>query len=96
MVLAGLVGEFITKKYPKLSKEINEDAIIKLIDKIDNFKNIKNLIFISTCSNYGITTNNILVDEDHELNPLSPYAKAKVKVEKYILSKKTPPMIQLF
>lgn len=90
VILAGLVGEFITKKYPKLSKEINEDAIIKLIDKIEKYKNIKNLIFISTCSNYGITTNNILVNEDHELNPLSPYAKAKVKVEKYILSKKNP------
>ena len=53
-----------------------------------NYKNIKNLIFVSTCSNYGITKNQTLVSEDHELKPLSPYAKAKVKIEKYILDKK--------
>jgi len=88
IILAGLVGEFITKKYPKLSKEINEDSIINLIDKVDKFKNIQNLIFVSTCSNYGITKNNILVNEDYSLNPLSPYAKAKVKIENYLLNKK--------
>ena len=88
IILAGLVGEFITKKYPKLSKEINEDSIINLIDKVDKFKNIQNLIFVSTCSNYGITKNNILVNENYSLNPLSPYAKAKVKIENYLLNKK--------
>ena len=88
VILAGLVGEFITKKYPKLSKEINEDAIINLIDTLDKFDNIQNLIFVSTCSNYGITKDDILVNEDYVLNPLSPYAKAKVKVENHLLSKK--------
>ena len=44
VILAGLVGEFITKKYPKLSKEINEDSIINLIDILDKFENIQNLI----------------------------------------------------
>jgi len=88
VILAGLVGEFITKKYPKLSKEINEDAIINLIDTLDKFENIQNLIFVSTCSNYGITNDDALVNEDYVLNPLSPYAKAKVKVENYLLRKK--------
>jgi len=88
IILAGLVGEHITKKYPLLSETINEKGIIDLIDECDNYKNIKNLIFVSTCSNYGITKNQTLVSEDHELKPLSPYAKAKVKIEKYILDKK--------
>ena len=88
IILAGLVGEYITKKYPLLSETINEKGIIDLIDECENYKNIKNLIFVSTCSNYGITKNQILVSEDHELKPLSPYAKAKVKIEKYILGKK--------
>ena len=88
VILVGLVGEFITKKYPKLSKDINEDAIINLINLLDKFENIQNLIFVSTCSNYGITKDNILVNEDYVLNPLSPYAKAKVKVENHLLSKK--------
>tara|TARA_X000000950_G_scaffold283078_1_gene383171 strand:+ start:109 stop:1113 length:1005 start_codon:yes stop_codon:yes gene_type:complete len=88
IILAGLVGEHITKKYPLLSETINEKGITDLIDECDNYKNIKNLIFVSTCSNYGITKNQTLVSEDHELKPLSPYAKAKVKIEKYILDKK--------
>ncbi len=88
VILAGLVGEFITKKYPKLSKEINEDGIINLINKVEGHENIEKLIFISTCSNYGKTYNDVLVNEDHILNPLSPYAKAKVKIEEFLLSKK--------
>lgn len=88
IILAGLVGEYITKKYPLLSETINEKGIIDLIDACDEYKNIENLIFISTCSNYGITKSQTLVDEDYELNPLSPYAKAKVKIEKYLLNKK--------
>lgn len=88
IILAGLVGEYITKKYPLLSDEINEKGIINFIDACSNYKNIENLIFVSTCSNYGITQNEILVDENHELKPLSPYAKAKVKIEKYLLDKK--------
>ena len=88
IILAGLVGEYITKKYPHLSETINEKGIIDLINECENYKNIENLIFVSTCSNYGITNNQTLVSEDHELKPLSPYAKAKVKIEKYILGKK--------
>ncbi len=88
ILLGGLVGEFITKKYLALSKSINENGIKKIIDEIDNFKNIKNLIFVSTCSNYGITESDNLVNEEHELKPLSPYAIAKVEIENYIISKK--------
>lgn len=88
IILGGLVGEPITNKYLDLSKSINENGIINLIDSCDNLKNLKNLIFISTCSNYGITDKTELVNEDHVLKPLSPYAKAKVKIEKHLLSKK--------
>ena len=88
IILGGLVGEPITNKYLNLSNSINENGIINLIDACDKFKNLKNLIFISTCSNYGITDNSELVNEDHELKPLSPYAKAKVKIEKHLLTKR--------
>ena len=87
VILGGLVGEPITNKYLNLSKSINEIGIKNLIDTCDKFKKIKNIIFISTCSNYGITNNNELVNEDHELKPLSPYAEAKVKIERHLLSK---------
>lgn len=83
IVLAGLVGDPITKKYPKLSYHINYIAIRKIINF---FKKLKiKLIFVSTCSNYGFLENKI-ANENTPLNPKSLYAKQKVKIEKYILS----------
>ena len=86
ILLAGLVGDPITKKYPKISKKINEDYIIKCI-KLCFLKKIKHLIFVSTCSNYGITKSKKMVDEKSKLNPLSLYAKSKIKIEKYLQTK---------
>ena len=87
VVLAGLVGDPITKKFPEQSKSVNEEAIKNCIDYFDD-KSIKNLIFISTCSNYGLIKEDELADEEFQLSPLSLYAKAKVAAEKYILEKK--------
>ena len=85
ILLAGLVGDLITKKYPKESEIINNKGVKLVIDTcIKN--NIERLIFVSTCSNYGFISNNSLAAETHELNPLSLYAKSKVDIEKYILS----------
>ena len=87
IILSGLVGDPITKKYPNESNEINDYSIKKCIDYF-NGKGIGKLIFISTCSNYGLIKDNELADENFELNPLSLYAKAKVSNEKYLLGKK--------
>lgn len=86
VLLAGLVGDPITKKYPELSQSINTEGVHACIDYFDD-KNIKNLIFVSTCSNYGLIKENELADENFQLNPLSLYAEAKVSAEKYLLSK---------
>jgi len=87
VLLAGLVGDPITKKYPVLSEAINNQGNKSAIDTIiDN--GIKKLIYISTCSNYGLIPNNKKADEDYPLNPISLYSKSKVEIEKYILSKK--------
>jgi len=83
--LAGLVGEPITNKYPNISRAINEIGISNAIDKL-NQKGLEKVIFISTCSNYGLTPLNSSVDEQYPLNPLSMYAKAKVNIENYLLS----------
>ena len=89
LILAGLVGDPITKKYPRQSKKINEEYLLNSI-KIFIKNNVKNIIFVSTCSNYGISKNNQLVNEKSKLNPISLYAKSKIKVEKYLekISKK--------
>lgn len=87
VLLAGLVGDPITKKYPDLHQKVNVDGIKKVIDYFDD-KSIQKLLFISTCSNYGLIETGELADENFDLKPLSLYAKAKVDAEKYILSKK--------
>jgi|TARA_B100000795_G_scaffold150551_1_gene112738 nucleoside-diphosphate-sugar epimerase len=87
VIFAGLVGDPITKKYPALSYDINYQGIKSVIDK--SIKNgIKKIIFISTCSNYGIVNQDELADEKYILNPLSSYSKSKVAIEEYILSLK--------
>jgi nucleoside-diphosphate-sugar epimerase len=87
VLLAGLVGDPITKKYPKESAIINDDGVKNVIDLCAE-RNIEKFIFVSTCSNYGMTDNEKLADEAFDLNPLSLYSKSKVKAENYILSLK--------
>ena len=87
VIFGGLVGDPITKKYNDLSVSINDIGLKKVIDAFDNSL-VKKIIFISTCSNYGLVENGRLADEKCKLNPLSQYAKSKVELENYILSKK--------
>jgi nucleoside-diphosphate-sugar epimerase len=87
VILAGLVGDPITKKYPQHAHDINYKGIKNVI-KICNKSKIKKLVFISTCSNYGITKGENFIKENHALKPISLYAKQKVKIEKFLLEKK--------
>jgi nucleoside-diphosphate-sugar epimerase len=85
VMLAGLVGDPITKKYPEESRMINDDGMIELFKTL-NGRGLNKLVFISTCSNYGLIKNDELADENFQLSPLSLYAKAKVAAEKCLLS----------
>lgn len=87
IILAGLVGDPITKKYPEEAYLINDQGIESCINFYDD-KNIEKMIFVSTCSNYGLIGENELADENFALNPLSLYAKSKVAAETHVLSKK--------
>jgi nucleoside-diphosphate-sugar epimerase len=87
VILGGLVGDPITKKYPEASNKINDIGVQACIDFFDD-KKLDRLIFISTCSNYGLIKEDELADENFELNPLSLYAKAKVAAELHLMSKK--------
>lgn len=87
VLLAGLVGDPITKIYPKLSVEINLNGIKNCLNIINESK-VKRVIFVSTCSNYGLIPENKSADEEYILNPLSLYAKNKVECEEYISSLK--------
>lgn len=85
VLLAGLVGDPITKKYPEVSAAINGEGVISCIDNL-NKRGLDRVIFISTCSNYGLIKSNQIADENFELTPLSLYAKSKVEAERYLLS----------
>lgn len=87
VILGGLVGDPITKKYPEESNLINNIGIKNCIDSL-NQQGLDKVVFISTCSNYGLIEGDILADENFELKPLSLYAKAKVEAEQYLLSLK--------
>lgn len=84
VLLAGLVGDPITKKYNKESIQINNNGVKKVIDVCSDIE-VEKFIFISTCSNYGLIKNNDKADENYPLNPLSLYSKSKVKAEQYLL-----------
>ena len=80
IILAGLVGDPITKQYPDLSAKINDLGISNVIKYCKNAK-LDKTIFVSTCSNYGLSKTNNLLNEEAELKPISLYAKQKVKLK---------------
>jgi nucleoside-diphosphate-sugar epimerase len=85
VILAGLVGDPITKAFPTAAGRINDGAVRTCIDAIEG-KGINKVVFVSTCSNYGMIGDGEIATEDFPLKPLSLYAKSKVAAEQYILS----------
>jgi nucleoside-diphosphate-sugar epimerase len=47
---------------------------------------VPRFVFLSTCSNYGVSDTHGLVSEDAPLMPISPYSESKVLAEKSILA----------
>jgi len=82
VMLAGLVGDPIVRRYPAVASRINEsgmrDATTFLASRVEQ------LIFVSTCSNYGLLPDDQLADETTDLNPVSDYARAKVGLESHL------------
>ena len=70
VILGGLVGDPITKKFPGESAAINDRAVLGCIDALAG-RGLERLIFVSTCSNYGLIPETAMADENFELSPLS-------------------------
>jgi len=87
VILAGLVGDPITKKYPQESEAINLQGVRTLLDGLEGM-HLDRVLFVSTCSNYGLIPGNVEATEDYELKPLSLYAKHKVEIEQRLLDLK--------
>jgi len=78
--LAAIVGDAACQIRPELTIEINQKSIQWLSKNYDG-----RIIFPSSCSVYG--QNDSEVNENSSLNPLSLYAKTKMKAEKYLQDK---------
>lgn len=76
--LAAIVGDGACAVNPSLTKAVNEDSVKWLVD---NYRG--KIVFMSTCSVYGI--NHDLIKEGDDTKPLSLYAATKLNAEKYIL-----------
>jgi len=85
--LAAIVGDPACAKQPELAEETNWVASKLLYDLCSETNHIKQFIFASTCSNYGLMEGNGFVKEDSPLMPISHYAKLKVRFEEYLLNK---------
>jgi nucleoside-diphosphate-sugar epimerase len=78
---------------PRIQREEQGQSIYRtnylltcqLVDRCKE-RQVTRFIFTSTCSNYGATGYDEYATEEKPLNPTSPYAKAKVEAENYILS----------
>ncbi len=78
--LAALSNDPLGELDAKITEEINYLATVNLA-KYAKKMGVKKFIFSSSCSIYGIAKNGI-VSEKSKLNPLTAYAKSKIKSEK--------------
>lgn len=77
--LGAIVGEPATKLEPQRTLELNYHAT-RLIAGICKYHQVNRFVFASTCSTYGKQDDG-LSDETSELNPVSLYARTKIRSE---------------
>ena len=83
MHFAGLIRVDESLKEPEKYNEYNYIKAKSFLNTcIKN--NLKKIIFSSTASVYGDSENKKVSEKD-KLNPLNPYAKSKLKLEKFII-----------
>ncbi len=82
--LAAIVGDPACKQEPELARAVTLEATRALVDEARRH-GVGEFIFVSTCSNYGVSQADTLATESSPLNPVSLYAETKVEAERYLL-----------
>jgi nucleoside-diphosphate-sugar epimerase len=78
--LAALSNDPLSDLNPQCTYDINHLASVRLA-KAAKAAGVKRFVFSSSCSNYGAGGEGLL-NEDAELNPVTPYGESKVLVER--------------
>jgi nucleoside-diphosphate-sugar epimerase len=84
VLLASLVGDPISRKYPKLTLRVNRDGHQAVFEALHG-RGIDRFVFTSTCSNYGLRTSTEPASEEAGLDPKSLYAETKVEFERFVM-----------
>ncbi len=82
--LAAIVGAPACKANPALTRQVNLEAHLTLIDETSESQRV---LFPTTNSGYGIGEKDSLCTESSPLRPVSEYGQMKVAVEKAFLDK---------
>lgn len=93
--LAGFSSVSKSFENPKLCFKINVEGTKNLIDSFNKLKIFSKIMVISSAEVYGQPKINP-VNENAELNPLSPYANSRIEQEKIALTYKNSIIIRSF
>jgi nucleoside-diphosphate-sugar epimerase len=83
--LAAVVGEPACQINPDAARAINFDGTRSAL-RCAEAAGLRRFVYVSTCSNYGVSSPETLADEDAPLRPLGVYAQSKVAAEQAVLA----------